>query len=99
MMEKTDVRFNNGGGDNDRVTFISGNQKYTDQDNKGKEKVEQFSFKITKNFIAWQDPLLKILQNINFSFLIHIMTDLVWVMNQLISNVQIGLILESKHDN
>ena len=42
MMEKTDVRFNNGGGDNDRVTFISGNQKYTDQDNKGKEKTSSY---------------------------------------------------------
>ena len=48
MMEKTDVRFNNGGGDNDRVTFISGNQKYTDQDNKGKETVESFPSKLPR---------------------------------------------------
>ena len=48
MMEKTDVRFNNGGGDNDRVTFISGNQKYTDQDNKGKEKTKSFPSKLPR---------------------------------------------------
>ena len=38
MTEKTEVRYNNGGGggENDRVTFISGNQKYTQEENKGK---------------------------------------------------------------
>ena len=39
--EKTEVRYTNGGGDDTKVTFISGSQKYGagDQD-KGEQKIK-----------------------------------------------------------
>ena len=34
--EKADARYSNGAGDDTKVTFISGNQKYTTDQEKGK---------------------------------------------------------------